>query len=101
MAKKASVGEVRAWAKQRGFQLGDRGRLPAEVWDAWNASTGTAPLPRQPVSNASPAGATVEALQAAQARITRLEQHVAELTDRLATLESRPTEPRRLFARSR
>jgi hypothetical protein len=68
MAKKASVGEVRAWAKQQGFQIGDRGRLPAEVWEAWNASTSTAPVPQQRFSDPSPAGATVEALQAAQAR---------------------------------
>ncbi len=101
MANKASVGEVRAWAKQQGFQLGDRGRLPAEVWDAWNASTSSAPLPQQRVSDPEPAGATLEELQAAQTRIARLEQQVADLTARLANLESRPAEPRRMFARRR
>ncbi len=101
MAKKISVAEVRAWAKQQGFQLADRGRLPAEVWDAWNASTSSAPVPQQRVSDPEPAGATVEALEAAQARIARLEQQVAELTTRLASLESRPAEPRRRFTRSR
>ncbi len=102
MAKKASVSEVRAWAKEQGFQLGDRGRLPLEVWDAWNAARKqAAPLPKQRVSQPEPAAATAQDLQDAQARIGRLEQQVAELTERLTQLENRPVETRRRFARAR
>lgn len=101
MAKKASVGEVRAWAKKQGFEVADRGRLPAEVWDAWNASASNAPVPQQRTSDPEPPVVTLEALEAAHARIDRLEQQVAELTERLAVLDSRPAESRRLFARSR
>jgi hypothetical protein len=101
MANKASVGEVRAWAKKQGFEVADRGRLPAEVWNAWNSSVGSAPVPQQRASDPEPPVATVEALEAAHARIDRLEQQVAELTETLAGLASRPAEPRRLFARAR
>lgn len=104
MAKKASVGEVRAWAKQHGFALGDRGRLPTEVWDAWNSRnspTKPGPVPQQRATAPEPVAAKAEELEAAQTRIARLEQQVAQLTDRLADLESRPAEPKRRFARSR
>ncbi len=101
MAKKAPVGEVRAWAKEQGFQLGDRGRLPAEVWDAWNARTSGSSLPQQRPSEPATADATADALQAAQARIADLEKQVAELTERLASPRSRPAPPLRVVARSR
>ncbi|MFP5218143.1 MAG: histone-like nucleoid-structuring protein Lsr2 [Actinomycetes bacterium] len=100
MAKKAPVGEVRAWAKEQGFELGDRGRLPAEVWEAWEARTTRGPVP-QPRAEGVAAGATKDDLAAANSRIHQLEQQVAELADRLAKVESRPAEPRRLFARAR
>lgn len=101
MAKKASVSEVRAWAKEQGFELGDRGRLPAEVWTAWEqrSSRGSVPQPR--VAAEVPAGVTAEDLATATARISGLERQVAELTERLAKVEARPAEPRRLFARAR
>ncbi|MFJ2598994.1 Lsr2 family DNA-binding protein [Streptomyces erythrochromogenes] len=31
-----STSEVRAWARTRGLDVSDRGRLSPEVWDAWN-----------------------------------------------------------------
>ncbi len=101
MAKKAPVGEVRAWAKQQGFHLGDRGRLPAEVWAAWNAATNGSSVPQQRPSDPGTADATADALQAAHARIAELEKHVAELTEQLANPGSRPPPPLRVVARSR
>lgn len=99
MAKKATVSEVRAWGKEHGFQLGDRGRLPAEVWQAWE-SRERAALPQPRTEVAAPA-VTVDDLDAARQRIALLERQVGELIGRLATLEQRAAEPRRLFARSR
>ena len=98
MAKRAAVSEVRAWAKEQGFELGDRGRLPAEVWEAWDDRDGA--VPQQRTSPAVPA-VSAEDLAAAQERISRLEQQVAELSARLSTVESRAAEPRKRFARSR
>jgi ERCC4-type nuclease len=34
-ARRPPVGEVRAWARQHGIPVSDRGRLGPEVWDAW------------------------------------------------------------------
>ena len=98
MAKKATVSDVRAWAKGQGFDLADRGRLPSEVWEAWERRTTTTP-PAD--SEAGTAIVTVEQFAAAQQRIDQLERHVVELNARLTTLESRPAEARRRFARSR
>lgn len=98
MAKTAAVSEVRAWAKEQGFDLADRGRLPTEVWEAWKRRATTTP-PTDP--GAGTAIVSVEQFAAAQQRLDRLEQQVVELTARLATLESRPAEARRRFARSR
>lgn len=30
-----STGQVRAWARQHGFRVSDRGRLRPDIWDAW------------------------------------------------------------------
>ena len=120
MAKRAAVSEVRAWAKDNGFDIADRGRLPGEVWDAWaaaaepagdrgpgrgngrvNGSVPTQPSPRsaEPVPSIDPA-----ALRDAQKRITQLETQLEQLTSRLAALENQPpvqVQPRRLFSRSK
>jgi len=32
------VSAIRAWAKEHGYELGDRGRIPAEVLNAYEAS---------------------------------------------------------------
>lgn len=34
----SAIGAVREWAKRHGFQVGDRGRLPAAVVDAYQAA---------------------------------------------------------------
>ena len=34
------MGDVRVWAKNQGFQVGDRGRLPAAVIEAYQAAVG-------------------------------------------------------------
>lgn len=100
MAKQASVSEVRAWAKQNGLELGDRGRLPAEVWAAWDARNSRASVlkPRVSQNGTSP---QVTALHRAEKRIKRLEEQVSELTARLGRLEQRSVQPGKLFARKR
>ncbi|MDW4910654.1 histone-like nucleoid-structuring protein Lsr2 [Streptomyces sp. ADMS] len=32
------MAEVRAWARERGMDVPCRGRLRAEVWEAWHAA---------------------------------------------------------------
>jgi hypothetical protein len=121
MASKTPVSEVRAWAKQQGFALADRGRLPAEVWAAWDTNSKTAgkrnrsiTKVEQPAAAAAvPAQRSVdtddparhedvtaltEALSAALTRIEQLEQQVSRLTSDLSALKQ---QPRRRFARSR
>ncbi len=101
MAKKAAVSEVRAWAKEQGYELGDRGRLPAEVWSAWDSRTVSRAVPQPRAGLSEPVSVSAEDLAAAVARIAQLEQQVDDLTGRLAQLEARAAEPRRLFARAR
>jgi hypothetical protein len=38
---------VRAWARENGYDVADRGRLPAEILDAYTAATGTRPGGKQ------------------------------------------------------
>lgn len=97
MAKRAAVSEVRAWAKEHGFAIGDRGRLPDEVWAAWESRSTS--VPQQRTSPSAPS-VSLEDFAAAQAQITRLEQQVAELAARLSALETRASEPRKRFARA-
>ncbi|WP_455772423.1 Lsr2 family DNA-binding protein [Streptomyces mirabilis] len=33
-----TVADVRAWARERGMDVLPRGRLRAEIWDAWHAA---------------------------------------------------------------
>ncbi len=101
MAKKAAVSEVRAWAKDHGFELGDRGRLPAEVWAAWESHEANRPVPRQRPEAPQPSAVSVEDFQAARATIAGLEKQLAELTGRVTELEGKAKERRRRFARSR
>jgi hypothetical protein len=121
MASKTSVSEVRAWAKQQGFALADRGRLPAEVWAAWDLNSKTvgkrnrstteveqpaaaAAVPTQrSVDTDEPARqhdvtALTEDLSAALTRIEQLEQQVSRLSSDLLALKQ---QPRRRFARAR
>jgi phosphate uptake regulator len=97
MAKTAAVGEVREWAKGQGFDLLGRGRLPIEVWAAWERRSTT---PTHESRSVTPT-VSVEQSAAAQERIDRLERQVVELAARLVAVESRPADARRRFPRSR
>jgi hypothetical protein len=46
--------DIRAWARQRGIELSDRGRMPASIVDEYEASTGRAArrLPSPPLAAA-------------------------------------------------
>lgn len=37
-AARKETGEIRDWAKQNGYQIGDRGRIPTEIVDAFRAA---------------------------------------------------------------
>jgi hypothetical protein len=104
-AVRASVGEVRAWAKENGFSLGDRGRLPSDVWAAWEeAHVRRMPAPRaaaEPAVDRSELDGVTTEVADLRARVDTLQRQVDELVRRLTAVEQRPAEPRRLFARSR
>ncbi|GAA3535642.1 hypothetical protein GCM10022419_014080 [Nonomuraea rosea] len=38
-----TASQVRAWAREQGLPVADRGRLRPEIWKAWYAATGTIP----------------------------------------------------------
>lgn len=65
---------MREWARQDGYEVADRGRLPAEVTEAYRAANGGgAKKPRKTASKAAPKKApqpatVVEAPQAEQPR---------------------------------
>jgi hypothetical protein len=46
---------VRAWAKDNGYEVADRGRLPAEVTDAYLAANGKGRTKASPAKKAAPA----------------------------------------------
>ena len=100
MATKDSVSDVRAWAKQQGFELSDRGRLPAEVWAAWEARGNRRAVSKPRRDTTSSTSKLDEPMKSANVRIDRLEQLVADLTARLVYLESRGGEPRTLVGRA-
>ncbi|MEV4582271.1 histone-like nucleoid-structuring protein Lsr2 [Nonomuraea jabiensis] len=35
-----TVSQVRAWAREQGLPVADRGRLRPEIWEAWHAAVG-------------------------------------------------------------
>jgi hypothetical protein len=37
-AQAPTTAEIRAWAWEQGYDIGDRGRLPWDVLEAWNKS---------------------------------------------------------------
>lgn len=56
----AQLAEIRAWARQEGHQVKERGRVPEAIQQAYYAAhsaSGTAPAPSAPVQPASPQGA--------------------------------------------
>jgi hypothetical protein len=36
-SSRSNAAEIRAWAKDKGMEVPDRGRIPADVRDAWDA----------------------------------------------------------------
>lgn len=47
---------IRSWARQNGYPIGDRGRIPAEIVEAYekNAGSGPAPSPRATSATVAP-----------------------------------------------
>lgn len=106
MAAKSSVSEVRLWAKQQGLAVADRGRLPVEVWAAWESRGNSQSAKRTTSRTTSTPSASADELAAATARIDQLEQQVAALADDLAAVryaqaEQPVDQPRRRFTRPR
>lgn len=106
MATKSSVSDVRTWAKEQGFTLADRGRLPAEVWTAWDSRGNSRSAKKPASSKTSTPAASADDLATALARINQLEQQVAALADEVAVVrdaqaEQQADQPRRRFARPR
>jgi hypothetical protein len=110
---------LRAWARKRGMQVGDRGRLSPDVLAAWRAahagpptarraaagkprSAAKAAAARNPGRPAAPEAApsvpdaSAEEHPATVARIADLKAQITALTARVQQLEQQPTpEPRR------
>jgi hypothetical protein len=40
MADRPAPREVRAWAQANGYKIGDRARIPGEIWEAYRAASG-------------------------------------------------------------
>ncbi|MEV1175008.1 hypothetical protein [Nonomuraea sp. NPDC049784] len=38
-----TASQVRAWAREQGLLVADRGRLRPDTWEAWHAAAGTMP----------------------------------------------------------
>jgi hypothetical protein len=94
-AKSANKGElalIREWAKANGYQIGDRGRIKAEIQEAYHKAQGTVPaaeVASEPVkvadlAPADPAdGCTMGALSAEDVPTSQedIDQLLAEVTD--------------------
>ena len=99
---------MRAWARENGIAVAERGRLPAEVHAAFVAAQGSAAKPARKAAKA-PSKATSKATAKATkrtpaapaaeadagpsldlARLTALEEQVQALVARVATLEQAP-----------
>lgn len=63
---------IRSWARQKGYPIGDRGRLPVEIVEAYenNAGSGPVPSPRA----ASPRAASTTSASATSASTTSVPQ---------------------------
>jgi hypothetical protein len=97
MTTTLSTSELRDWARENGFAVGDRGRLPAQVYEAWTEAS------RRPKARIGKRRSAPEA--AAPSRVTRkaatgagsdegqtkdilaLQSQMAVLTDRVGKLE--------------
>jgi hypothetical protein len=109
MAKSTAVSEVRAWARSHGYEIGDRGRLPTEVWDAWAAAAPKTSkrASRQDAKPPQPVTPSIDPaeLREAQQRINELEVRLDQLSKRMEAVEAnaaaQPTAAKRRFARAR
>jgi hypothetical protein len=94
-----TTSDLREWARQNGYAVGDRGRLPAQIHTAWEEdaqrnkakttrrrTTSKAPAPRattpKPLAGASSGPAKIK-------DITALQIQMAALTDRVQQLEKK------------
>jgi len=50
-----TTSEVRAWARQQGLKVSDRGRLPTSMRNAYHASTAAEPAPTKSPASRKPA----------------------------------------------
>lgn len=107
MAAEPSASDVRAWARDHGYDVSARGRIPADVRAAYDAAH--RPARRRPAGRSAPADPqVVERLAALEAEVARLrvvkdrvvalEDQVDSLTARLA--EAAGTRRRRRLRRS-
>jgi hypothetical protein len=76
----ASTSEIRAWARAHGFDVSDRGRLPADVRAAWEAARNGAGA-----WTTAPDGAVRD--EAADDRLSAIEELLTLVDERLHTLE--------------
>jgi len=51
-AGRPSVSEVRAWAREQGHDVSERGRLRSELWEAWHAAHPVSPASTEGLSPA-------------------------------------------------
>jgi hypothetical protein len=101
MTTTLSTSELRDWARENGFAVGDRGRLPAQVHEAWTEASRrpkartrrsrTAPeaaapsrVARKPATGAGPGESQAKDIMALQAQVAVLTDRVGKLERKLA-----------------
>lgn len=97
---KVSTSELRAWARENGFTVADRGRLPGEVRDAWEAaqpqrSRRVQPAPatiqvQKPEPPSTPPAQDDQRLDEVLRRLDELADEVAGLRSTLSQIAERP-----------
>jgi hypothetical protein len=82
-----TTADVRAWAKDQGLQVGDRGRIPVDVLQAFERATSsrrTAATKRAAKTSSAPPTVGQRGPDIAlERRVADLESQVASLTERL------------------
>jgi hypothetical protein len=100
MTKTLSTSDLREWARQNGYAVADRGRLPAQIHTAWeeDAQRTKAKATRRRTTSKAPAAPRVTTPKAmagagsgrAQTKdIAALQVQMAALTDRVQQLEKK------------
>ena len=87
MAAEVRTSDVRAWAREHGYDVSARGRVPADVHAAYDAA-------HRPARRRSGAevGERVAALEAEVARLRVVEDRVVALEDQVDSLTARLAE---------